>query len=341
MTSKVTGKRFESYRDSLKSAPTLYLLPVLGDKVQKQGYELPLPVGLMLGHFIQTQNIDITNLEVGFGDSELVDVSEIVAFESINTRNRVTTFRPDFYILPFWNVYGIFNRFENTSDVVLKKPFELVIPQVNSTGYGGGFGTTLAYGHSSWFVAANFNLTWSETSVLTVPVRATVTSVRTGYILQNRKRNRKITVWGGINYQDFHGTSEGSYDLTQLLSDDREFLNEVQGKLEDLSNGLNNLYEDFCSDIRNRPQCLVIDGIVGELTDRVQERLDGIERPEEVRINYAFNNAPEKNVNVMVGTQIHFTRRWQLRFEVGFINRRTYMANLNYRLGLFKRKNEG
>lgn len=331
------SKRFKQYSDSIRLAETLYKLPIFGNEVQKKGYDLPLPAGLMLGYYMQEQQVVISDLAVGFGDSDLIDIDDLVEFEEVRTNSYSFTIRPDVYIFPFLNVYGILNRFYSRSNVRLSQPFELTIPEVDTEGYGYGMGATLAYGTGPYFVALNGNFVWSDTDKLLEPVFSQVYSIRTGYTYHGTKRIGSASFWFGVNYMDYGGTNSGSYDLTQLIPDDGDLLDGLKGKLEDIQNGLNDRYEEFCSMPGNGPKCGIIDNVIDELKGRVEDKLDGIDRPDELRINYALSTNPAENINLVAGAQFNLNRRWQLRTEFGFVNRTTLNVNLNYRFGFLKR----
>lgn len=340
-TSKVTGQKNEELIDSLEVSDFRYVLPFLGEAVQKKGYDLPLPAGLMLGFYNAEQELDIDNLAVAFGGNELVDISELVAFSELTNNVNVYTFRPDVWILPFMNVYGIVNKFDSTTYVTLSEPFYLAIPDVNNEGYGGGFGTTLAYGYGPLWFSGNFNFSWSKTPILTKPTQSFSTSLRVGSTAYLGNRKHGLNFWIGANYVNYMGSNGGSYDMTQLIPDDGELLEELRGALQDIQDGLNDKYEDFCSSPGNKPKCAILDPLIEEFKGRVEDKIDGIELPEELLIEYAFDSSPSDPWNMVAGVQYEFNKRWQVRAEWGFLgSRRSFLANVNYRFGIKKRSFE-
>ena len=337
-TSKITGEKNEELKDSLEVAEYRYVLPFFGEEVQRKGYDLPKPVGMMLGVYIAEQDLKIENLSVGFGDNELVDISDLVVFSDLSNNVNVYTFRPDVWIFPFMNVYGILNKFNSTTYIALSEPFALTIPEVRNDGYGGGFGTTLAYGYGPLWFSGNFNFAWSKTPALLKATQSFSTSLRVGSTVYLGQRRHGLNFWVGANYIDYFGSNGGTYDMTQLIPDDGELLEDLRGALQDMLDGVNERYEDFCSSPGNGPKCTVLDPVIEEFKGRVEDKISGIEFPEELPINYTFNSSPADRWNMVAGAQYEFNKRWQFRVEWGFLgSRKSFLMNLNYRLG-FKKK---
>lgn len=335
--SKITSDKYVDYVDSLKDIEKPYVFPIWGEKVQAMGYDLPLPVGLMAGFMHLNQDLNIENLAVGFGSSELVDISELVVFDQINARTDVFTFRPDLWIFPFMNIYGILNKFTANTSVSLAEPFPLVVPEINNDGYGGGFGTTLAYGIEPIWFSGNFNWAWSKTPVLVTPTQSFSTSLRIGTAIHDKRRKHTVSIWVGASYINYRGNSGGSYDMTQLIPDDTNLAQELLDNLNEFLDP-GGKYEDFCNTPGNRAKCLVLDPILDEFKGRVEDKLSETFPLEELPINYTFNNSPAEPWNMVAGAQYHFNKQWEVRVEGGFLGRTSIMANVNYRLGFKRRK---
>ena len=72
-----------------------------------------------------------------------------------------------------------------------------------------GFGFTTAYGWNDWFMAANFNFTWSDTKALESTTRSTIISLRFGRNFKLGK-NGHIAPSIGVQYQRLSPYSLGS-----------------------------------------------------------------------------------------------------------------------------------
>lgn len=338
MFSKITGKRNQTYRDSLKNTEYNYLLPIWGEKLRNEGYSLPNPAGAMLGFYWQKQNLTISNLSIGLGeDDDLVNIDGYTEFEYINTENMVYTFRPDVWLFPFLNLYATVSTFNAATNAQLTVPIELSIPTVNKSGIGGGFGGVLTYGFGPIWFAGNFNMNWSKAPGVDQPTQSVVSTLRIGTQIRSRNRKHHGTIWLGANYQNYLGSNTGVYDMTELLPDEKPKLEElkenVEAKIEDIQNG----FEEFCNKPANKPACLVIDEVLNEFLDRIEDKINGI-TPPELMLRHGYNVEPEQKWNMVIGSQYNFNERWEVRVEGGFIGRKSFLVNLNYRFGFFKKK---
>ena len=338
-TTKIIGDRNEALIDSLENTPYGYVLPFLGKEVRKKGYDIPLPTGIMLGFYTSEQDLVINALSVSRGDDELTDISDLVEFSKFSSVVSAFTIRPDVWIFPFMNVYAIINKFSSKTSVTLSEPFELVIPEVNVDGEGAGLGTTLTYGFGPVWFTGNLNWSWSKTPILTKPTQSFSSSLRIGTTKYFGSRKHAISFWVGANYLNFKGANGGSYDMTQLIPDDSSLAEDLLEKIDNVLDGANDKYEDFCAEPGNMPKCTVLDPIFEEFRDRIEDKIDGFEPPDEMRINYSFVSSPAQNWNMLVGAQYQFSKHWQARAEYGFLgSRKSLLFNVNYRFGILKRK---
>jgi hypothetical protein len=335
ITKKVTQKKYENFKDSLIAMEYPYILPFWAEKVMDKGFDMPYPGGMGLNYFWQRQDVNLNNLAVSFGESEDIDLSDLVEFEYITSTAQSISFRPDIYIFPFLNVYAIVNQVWSYTDVKVSVPFELVVPRVYNQGTGGGFGLSLAGGIGPGWVAVNTNFAWTKLKNLETPTQSFVSALRFGMTKYFGNRRQRIAFWVGANYQSYVSDSRGSYDMLNLIPDDKERLEELKDNVDEVLDGLNDNYEEWCNSPGNRPKCEVLDPILEEFRQAIQDKIDGIEPPDELRINYAFNATPAQKWNMLAGLQYHASRRFQFRGEVGFLGgRRTYLVSANYRFGL-------
>ena len=107
---KIAGKKNEALSDSIKAKPYPYILPIWGAKVAAKGFDLPYSAGLSLNYAWQQSDLIIDNLMVGFNNGPMDNLDEIVRFNSAVSTASLMTFRPDFWLLPFLNVYGLFTK---------------------------------------------------------------------------------------------------------------------------------------------------------------------------------------------------------------------------------------
>ena len=335
-TTKIT--RDQEYRDSIENAPHEYVFPIWGGKVQKMGYDLPLPAGLYFGWVRQNQDILITDLEISIGGSEFINIDELVEFSRLNNTTNVLTFRPDVWVFPFLNVYAIATIFDAVTEIKVSEPIEIDVPDANNQGYGLGFGMVGAYGIGRAWVSGNFNFAWSNTPRLVEPTQSFSMSLRVGTDWHTKNRKHVINPYIGASYIDYFGSNGGTYDMTQLIPDDGDALDNLLEQVQGMLDELNEKYEDFCAQPGNGPKCTIIDPLLEEFKSRIEDKIDGIEVPDELPLDYKFSSAPAKNWNMVVGMRYQHNKRWDYMFEAGLGNRSTFMVSATWRFGIKQRK---
>src|SRR5437016_4788176 len=70
-SNKEVGKKNAAHRDSLKNTEYPYILPILGEKVAKLGYDLPYSAGIGINYLWQKSDLIIENLSVGFNNGPM------------------------------------------------------------------------------------------------------------------------------------------------------------------------------------------------------------------------------------------------------------------------------
>ncbi|MEQ1586462.1 MAG: hypothetical protein ABL895_11320, partial [Cyclobacteriaceae bacterium] len=109
-TNKEVGKKNQALSDSLKQSDYPYALPIWGDKATKAGYSLPYSAGVSVQYFGQESLLIIDNLMVGFNNGPMYNLDGIVRFDEAKARASAATVRPDIWLFPFLNVYGILGK---------------------------------------------------------------------------------------------------------------------------------------------------------------------------------------------------------------------------------------
>ena len=107
-SNKEIGKKNEELIDSLKKTEYPYVLPILGEKVAKLGYDLPYSAGIGVNYLWQKSDLVIENLNVGFNNGPMYDLDQVIRFDKAQSEAGVMTIRPDIWLLPFLNVYALF-----------------------------------------------------------------------------------------------------------------------------------------------------------------------------------------------------------------------------------------
>lgn len=117
-SNKVLKESKRAELDSVAKDPYPYLLPIWGEKVIKIGYDIPYSAGLGVTYVTQESDILMSNLEVGFNNGELLDLDDFISFPSAVSRSTAVNIRPDFWLFPFLNLYGIMARLESSTEII-------------------------------------------------------------------------------------------------------------------------------------------------------------------------------------------------------------------------------
>jgi len=311
--------KYQSYRDSLKAVEYNYLFPILGQGAYRKGFDIPYPAGLM-GNFVWLkQNIVIDNLQLGVKTDEvdipLTPVDFIEFGDNLNTSYTVNV-RPDLWVFPFLNVYGIFGYGESTTDVQLTFPIELfssVTQGLRTAGVGvmgaGGIGPV-------WF-SVDANWTWNKPDLLDEAVRVNVLGIRVGKTFEfKNKPGSNIAIWAGGMRVEMNTETRGEIQLIDVLSPEA-----WERRDEIVMN-----YYDWYNNEATPPQQIVADRVLTPIVERIADA-DGstIHR-------YGMDKQVQEKWNWVFGVQYQLNKSWMLRSEAGLIgNRKSLLLSLNYR----------
>lgn len=352
-TNKEVGKKHKSYADSIKEAEYPYSLPILGAKATKAGYNLPYSAGLSVQYFSQQSAILIDNLQVGFNNGPMYDLDEIIRFDEAEANASAFTFRPDIWLFPFLNVYGIFG----TASASTKVDFGIWIPdstgtfnQVVSTGTvvdfqttTFGFGITPTIGVGGGFLALDMNLTWTDVPQLSAPARTFVFGPRLGKNFRLKNPDRGIAVWVGGFRVNIKSSTQGSLALSEILQGDggnlAEKVDAGEIKVAEYQNqvdmwwaGLSPLEQQ--NPVNNAKYNTAIRALdkAGNILSSADAAL---EEGSTSTVQYSMDKQVKNAWNFIIGSQFQYNKHWMLRAEFGFLGSRTQgMVGLQYRFGL-------
>jgi hypothetical protein len=311
----------EAYTDSLKNVTYNHVFPIWGQKAYKKGFDLPYPIGLMGNYFWVKQGIDITNLELGVqsssADVPLTGVDFIEFGDNTNTSYSLN-FRPDIWVFPFLNVYGIFGYGTSDTEVNIVSPINLqsIVTQNISTV---GFGVMGAFGIGPIWFSVDGNWSWNKPQLLDQPVQVNVMGIRTGhsFVFKN-KPERNIAIWIGAMRVKMSTETTGSIQLSEAIPN-----------LESQSQEIVNEYDSWRSanyaDL-SPAQKAVVNNVLDPIVDRI-DNVDG-----SAIIEYAMDKQVVDMWNGLIGAQFQYNKHWMLRTEAGIIgDRKSFLASLNYR----------
>ena len=313
---KYTHDRLGEYTDSLKNTPYPYVLPIYGSKVQKLGYDIPLPFGVMVNVVRGNQEMTVDRLSVSNDNSTYHDVSNIVNFTKVDPHVSVVNLRPDVWIFPFLNVSGLVGRVSSETDVWLDQPADLKFVAHNK-GTLAGFGVMLAGGLGPLFISYEYNGTWNFTERLFNSTYTSLNGIRIGHQFKNHKRPQSSwTIWTGVESMSLSKNSRGSVNLNDLTGISQEDKQNASGQLDAWYNEL------------PRPEQILLEPIYDKMSSWLNDGEDAV-------LYYDFDKKVKQQWNMLLGTQYQFNKNWMLTFESSFIGSRwrTVLSGV-YRFGI-------
>ncbi|MFD1294005.1 hypothetical protein ACFQ5N_09180 [Lutibacter holmesii] len=322
-SSKKIKTKYEAYTDSLKQVDYDYIFPALGQKVYEKGFDIPYPVGIMTNSIWMRQDIVFSNFQLGFKndnrDIPLTDVDFIKFGQNTNNSQNYTV-RPDVWVLPFLNVYGLFGFGSSTTDVNVIAPINLnaVVEQDLRTS---GFGIMGAGGVGPVWISVDANWTWNKPKLLDKPVKVNVMGIRVGHTFvfkHNPKRN--FAVWVGGMRAKMGSETSGEITLNEALpSDVWDRKDEIVSDYEDWKNSP--AFDDLTA-----KQKVIVNTVLDPIVNAIDNVVgDGV-------VRYAMDKQTKDLWNGIIGAQFQLNKNWQFRTEGGIIgNRKSFMLSANYR----------
>ena len=318
VSTKIKTKHQE-YTDSLKQVEYNYIFPILGQGAYKKGFDIPYPAGAMANYMWMDQGLLIDNLQLGLKtddrDIPLTEVDFVDFGKNTNTSYTVNV-RPDLWVLPFLNVYGIFGYGESHTEVNLLAPVELksVVDQSIRTA---GFGIMGAGGIGPVWISVDANWTWNKPELLDKAVRVNVLGIRFGhtFVFENKPESN-IAVWAGAMSVKMGADTKGEIKLKDALPD------ETWDRRDEIVTD----YWDWYNNEAGAGQKVIADEILTPIVDRL-EAADG-----DSIIRYGIDKQVKERWNGLIGVQYQYNKHWMLRSEGGVIgDRKSFLISLNYR----------
>ena len=320
-TTKVRSKH-QQYTDSLKSVDYPYIFPFKGQEAYKRGFDIPYPVGMMANFFWSEQGILIDNFNLGITDDgeEIFPYQplseEILTFGNNYNETISVNVRPDLWLLPFLNVYGIFGWGHSRTDVnvllpFIDKGFTSTVEQSLSTA---GFGIMGAGGIGPVWVSVDANFTWNKPQLLEKATRVNVLGIRVGHtFVFKHKPQSNIALWVGGMRINMQSETVGQIQMKDALPIDE--LNQKGQEMLDYYDALPPLDQV-------RPKNLIIKKLGEALVNT-----DG-----SAIVKYGMDKQVKEKWNMLLGAQYQINKRWMFRTEGGIVgDRKSILFSLNYR----------
>jgi hypothetical protein len=350
-SNKIAGKKNVTLSDSIKTKPYPYILPIWGAKVAAKGFDLPYSAGFNLNYVWQQSDLVIENLSVGFNNGPMYSIEEIIRFNSAISTTSLMTFRPDFWVFPFLNVYGLFTK--GNSSTAINAGLWLpdtanVWSEVTSFSSkadfgmtGMGFGMTPTLGVAGGFLAVDMNVIWTSVDALDKPVFSFVFGPRLGKTFRFKKPERNLAVWAGGFRVQISSETKGSLMLSEVLPVD-DLQTKVDGGLDKVTDAQTNV-DDWWNGLPPEEQKNPVNKAKYETANRVIETsanllttIDGaLSNAETASVQYSLTKRPKDMWNFVLGSQFQINKHFMIRAEYGFLGTRQQLTTgLQYRFGL-------
>jgi hypothetical protein len=158
----------------------------------------------------------------------LYNLDEIIRFNNATSEASGVNFRPDIWLFPFLNIYGIFAKSSPSTTV----DFGIFVPdetgqytqvaqfntQANFKATTFGFGLTPTIGVGGGWFALDMNFTWSDIDKLDKPAFAFIFDPRLGKTFKLNKPESNIAVWVGAFRLMLNTGTQGSINLNEIIN---------------------------------------------------------------------------------------------------------------------------
>ena len=351
-TNKVVGAKNQAYADSLKKTEYPYSLPIWGAKAAARGYDLPFSAGLGINYLWQESDLIMEDLFVGFNNGPMYDLDEIVRFNGATATASGLNFRPDIWILPFLNIYGLVNKAKTSTEINagiwipdtanVWREVASFSSKANFDAVGVGFGMTPTMGIGGGWLALDMNVTWQSVSALDKPVFTFVFGPRLGKTFKFRNNPQSnIAIWAGAFRLKLESETSGSLPLNEVMpieglqaKVDAGFIKVENGQIavDEWWTGLSPLEKaNPINAAKYETANRTLDAAANVLTT-----LDGALNDEKsASVQYSLNKRPMDMWNFVLGSQYQINKHFMIRAEAGFLASRTqFIGGLQYRFGL-------
>jgi hypothetical protein len=347
---KVIGAKNEGLIDSLKKVKYPYVFPIWGQKVISKGFDLPYPAGLSAQFVWQKSDIVIENLQVGFNNGTKYPLDGLIQVDKATAETSGMNIRPDFWLFPFLNVYGIFARSHSSTTINAG----LWIPDSTNTakkvtdfstkasfdGTTVGFGLTPTFGIGGYFMAIDMNFTWTSIEQLSKPAFVYVLGPRFGKNFKFQDE-RSLAVWVGGFRVRMSSTTSGSLNLGDLFNL-QDWQNKIdtgsmkvanaQGQVDAWWAGLTPTEQKNPVNIAKHESADALLTRAGQFLNSASEVVSNVDQS---TVQYSLDKRPKDEWNFLIGSQFQINKHFMLRAEYGFLGtRQQFIGGLQWRFGL-------
>lgn len=251
----LNSKSINTIKDGMVTA-----LPLFNKSFKKKGHSSPMAFGIASSALMYQQEYFTNDLKVRGTYTSGEESFEVSARGgSINQNTIASEFKaylkPNLWILPFLNIYGIFgytsgqiNPNLEVDGIIVENPFgsgdlltiDTTIVLDETIKYSGstfGFGTTFSIGYKNLVFLLDYQYTVTNPSDLDENLYNHFLSPKIGWMINSKSDKLNFMVWAGTlflsNNQSFKGeitVSEISPELVPLFGETAEYSGTIEAK---------------------------------------------------------------------------------------------------------------
>ncbi len=349
---KIVGKKNTALADSIKTKPYPYVLPIWGAKAAKLGFDLPYSAGMSVQYVWQESDLIIDNLQVGFNNGPKTNLDQVIRFNNARSTATGVNFRPDIWLFPFLNVYGLFAKAQPSTAVDYGiwvpdgsgtwKEVVALNSKANFDATTVGFGLTPTIGVGGGWLALDMNFAWSSIAALKDPAYTFIFGPRMGKTFRFHKHpERNIAFWAGGFRLKLNSGTEGSLNVSDVLPIDQLQAQLAQGyqRVGDAQASVDSWWAGLTPQQQanpvNKARYETANQALAKAGSFLNSASAAVDKASQGTVQYSLDKRPKDMWNFVVGTQFQYNKHVMLRVEYGFMGSRTQLiTGLQYRFGL-------
>jgi hypothetical protein len=288
---------------------------------------------------------------VGFNNGEMHNLDEIIRFNDAKASANSINLRPDIWVFPFLNVYGVFAKAKTSTAInagVWFPDFDSTWSQVGSISTTAkfdatalGFGLTPTFGLGGFWIALDMNFVWTDVSALEKPVFTFVFDPRFGKTYQFKNPNMNIAAWVGAFRVNFTSNTAGSINLSEVIptADLQAKVDQGFVKVGETSQQLTAWWDGLTPVEQKNPINVSKYDAANKALTKASDVLTAADAAlkdgQSATVQYSLEKSLKNKWNFVIGTQFQINRHFMLRAEYGFLGTRNqFIGGLQYRFGL-------
>jgi hypothetical protein len=224
-----------------KNNLSLTYTPVLKSNHQK-GFHFPFSWGAGLSGFSYTQEYATRQL---FLQNDKIKARSDSITHDIHTEEHQILFRPEIWVLPYLNLYGIVGYTEGNvnpeitangiivelpvGDTIVEVPIDTSISINKPMKYNGpvyGFGVTASYVFNQFFIELDYNYSEVHPKDMDGKLVSHRLSPKAGMMFISKNKNTKSAVWFGASWLENTQTLTGIVNVREFMGDLADYLGE-------------------------------------------------------------------------------------------------------------------